>query len=465
MEMYSTEQKTTFNDMLDLHRHFGARKVWEKYDIPKSPNVSVTELWCHDETQATEVESRTISSFDLENWLQEPSSKYIHSEDHTRVFRIVWVGVDSSTHRDSPSNRDLQRLLSAWDLQDGYDYALSCFAGVSALPSQDDGKTRVFTAAYHPKLALAWSHTAADVSPPVSPHLESVRSPCRPTTNMVIFAQGEERTNLLAALKSAWSPSLITNPMFPAFLCSLILAEDLDSTLDEIKTVVRNVEARTGHHRFSTRRQVRPAAGELGSLSAEMSGCAAKLANGTRKLKVIEALNSFIVTQETANPGSTTSKGMISSRASLLTHRAEMQSIDITYVQQRVQVQIAALFHLIAQQDNAIAFETANATRSIAKDSLQDSSSMKMLALVAMFFLPGSFVAALFSAPLFEWDGSGTGAAGGGWNAGLAVATKPGFKLFWAVAVPLTVVTFVLYGMWIWLQKKRMRRRLNVGFV
>lgn len=463
--MHSTEPKT--NDMLDLHRHFGARKVWEKYDVPKSPTVNVTELWCHDETQSTEVESRTISSFDLENWLQEPSSKYIRSEDHTRVFRIVWVGVDSSTHRDSPCNRDLQRLLSVWNLQDGYDYALSCFAGVSALPSEDDGKTRVFTAAYHPKLALAWSHKAAVFSTSTSPHLSSTRSPPQPTTNMVVFAQGEERTNLLAALKSTWSPSLITNPVFPAFLCSLILAEDLDSTLDEIKTVVRKVEARTGHHRFSSRRQVRPAAGELGSLSAEMSGCAAKLANGTRKLKVIEALNSFIVQHET--PSSISPSGMISSRANLLTHRAEMQSVDITYVQQRVQVQIAALFHLIAQQDNAIAFETANATRSIAKDSLQDSSSMKMLALVAMFFLPGSFVAALFSAPLFEWDGSGPGAAGGAGGVdgagGLAVATKPGFKLFWAVAVPLTVVTFALYGMWIWVQKRRMRRRLNVGFV
>jgi len=131
-----------------------------------------------------------------------------------------------------------------------------------------------------------------------------------------------------------------------------------------------------------------------------------------------------------------------------------MQAVDTSYVQQRVQVQIAALFHLIAQQDNAIAFETANATRSIAKDSLQDSSSMKMLALVTMFFLPGSFVASLFSAPLFDWEG----AVG---KSGISLGTRPQFALFWVVAVPLTVGTFGLYVMWIVLQKKRLRRRLN----
>ncbi|KAM7198326.1 hypothetical protein V8F33_005117 [Rhypophila sp. PSN 637] len=453
------------NDMLDLHRHFGTRRVWERIEVPKSPTIDVTEIWCHDVTDAAAVESRSISSLDLENWLQEPSTKYIHSEDHTCVYRIVWVGVAPGNSRYSPSDRDLQRLLSAWALQDGYDYALSCFAGVSALPSLSDSNTRIFTAAYHPKLALTWSHATPDTTKHTPTFLVSTAAPAKPTTNMVIFAQGEERRNLLASLNSTWSLSLITDPMFPALLSSLVLAQDLDSTLEDIKTVVRHVEARTGHHRFSTRRQTRPAAGELGSLSAEMSGCAAKLANGTRKLKVIEALNSFLADHD-SHPGSGSPlPRTMKSHSSLLSHRAQMQEIDITCTHQRVQIQIGALLHLIAQQDNAIAFETANATRSIAKDSLQDASSMKMLALVAMFFLPGSFVAALFSAPVFDWDSSTSAGSSAGTGAGgLGVPTKPGFKLFWAIAVPLTVVTFGLYGMWIWLQKKRMRRRLNAGF-
>ncbi|KAK0613695.1 hypothetical protein B0T14DRAFT_539446 [Immersiella caudata] len=416
-----------------------SRQVWQKYDIPKCPTINVTEIWSHDDSLATCVESRPISSFALDNWLEEPANKYIRADPYTRTVRLVWVGEDPGTFRHSPSTRELQQLLAAWNLQSGYDYALSCYAGVAALPPQHGA--RIFTATYHPKLAMAWTHAIIDGTPEV---------------NMVVFAEGEERKELLLALKSQWSSSFVSHPMFPAFLCSLMLSQELDITLDDIKTVVRNVEARTGHHRFSTRRQVRPAAGELGSLSAEMSGCAAKLANGTRKLKVVEALNAFMIKNaEYDIPAK--ARNAPTSHLGLISQRVEMQFVDSAYVQQRVQVQIAALFHLIAQQDNAIAFETASATRSIAKDSLQDSSSMKMLALVAMFFLPGSFVAALFSTPLFDWEKT-EGSA-------ISVGTKPQFALFWAVAVPLTVATFALYAMWIVMQKKRLKRRLTTGYV
>jgi len=255
-----------------------------------------------------------------------------------------------------------------------------------------------------------------------------------------------------------------------------MLAHSLDNTLEDIKTAVREVEARTGHHRFASRRQTQPAAGELGSLSAQMSGCAAKLANGTRKMKVVEAINEFIRQHNCWKHEDTVEKGdayvadfktstfrgpghnFSASHLDILQHRVQMQAVDTAYVQQRVQIQIAALFHLIAQQDNAIAFDTASATRSIAASSLQDSSSMKMLALVAMFFLPGSFVAALFSAPLFAWDEAL--AAGG-----MAVGTRPQFALFWAVTAPLTALVFILYGLWMCIQSRVERGKNNLNTI
>jgi len=38
--------------------------------------------------------------------------------------------------RHSPSVRELQQLLTAWNPQSGHDYALSCYAGVCAMPPQ-----------------------------------------------------------------------------------------------------------------------------------------------------------------------------------------------------------------------------------------------------------------------------------------------------------------------------------------
>lgn len=452
--------------MEDLHDHFGRRSLWPEWDVFQSPVIDVTEIWGHDESSATVVETRAISSADLDTWLDASRRTTIKGENHTRLLRIVWVGQNPQTSRLSPSTKALERLLGVWDLKGGFDYAQSCFAGVAALPRHDTNKPPVFSVAYHPKLALAWSRTGRDGSDPEGIAL--------PHTQAVVFAEGDERVELLRILQSQWSARVARHIMFPALLAGLVLGHELDSTLDEIKLAVRQVEERTGHHRFTSRRQTQPAAGELGSLSAQMSGCAAKLANGTRKLKVVDALNEFMLHEAAAavaggNTNTTADDdddaAAVARNIQLLQHRASMQAVDTAYVQQRIQIQIAALFHLIAQQDNAIAFDTASATRSIAASSLQDSSSMRMLALVAMFFLPGSFVAALFSTPLFVWDdGAAQQAAAAAAHTGaLSVATRPQFALFWAIAVPMTVAIFVLYAVWMVHQKKKDKRRRRKG--
>jgi hypothetical protein len=439
--------------MRDLYRHCGTRSLWEKYEVLKCPVVEVTEVWVEEDGDCKHssalVEAKTVSSADIDSWLEEPSRRHFPGGLYTRTVRLVWVGQGGDRLRASPSTKTLESLTDAWKLRDALSYARGCFAGVSSLAS--NGDVRVFTVAYHPKLVMAWSHNeAASESPP--------------QTHAIVFAEGEERAELRRILGSKWSAATAKHSMFPALLCSLMLAHGLDSTLEDIKAAVREVEARTGHHRFASRRQTQPAAGELGHLSAQMSGCAAKLANGTRKMKVIEAINECISKHESrgsgrppkghkrgeANLSTTPGKPFSKAHIDLLRHRIQMQAVDTAYVQQRVQIQIAALFHLIAQQDNAIAFDTASATRSIAASSLQDSSSMKMLALVAMFFLPGSFVAALFSAPLFAWDEALA-------SGGIAVATRPQFALFWAVTAPLTAIIFVLYGAWMCIQGRRER--------
>ena len=452
-------------DGQDLYRHFGNRSLWGKYQVPKAPIIEVTELWLsyEDGLSSCLVETRNVSSTDIDSWLEEPPYKNFPEGSYTRSLRVVWVGKDQGTGRVSPSTKELEHLTDTWGLDDAFRYARSCFAGVSALGSQ--GNSHVFTVTYHPKLAAAWSHSISG-------------SDGLAETHAVLFAEGEERDELRRILGSQWTRATASHAMFPALLCSLMLAHELDTTLEDIKDAVRTVEARTGHHRFASRHQTTPAAGELGSLSAQMSGCAAKLANGTRKMKVVEAINDFIqqhAAHEPAPSRPTTQASIFlpdtkpplfspfsdpfsKPQMELLQQRVQMQAIDTAYVQQRVQIQIAALFHLIAQQDNAIAFDTASATRSIAESSQQDSSSMKMLALVAMFFLPGSFVAALFSTPLFAWEEA---LASG--SQGMSVGTRPQFALFWAVTAPLTAVVFVLYALWMCVQNRKERKRGEIS--
>lgn len=73
---------------------------------------------------------------------------------------------------------------------------------------------------------------------------------------------------------------------------------------------------------------------------------------------------------------------------------------------------------------------------------------MKTLAVVTMFYLPGSFISALFSTPCFDWDNLDFSNKGS-----IGVTPTPQFKLYWAVTIPLTLLTFVLYFVWLYFQK------------
>lgn len=62
---------------------------------------------------------------------------------------------------------------------------------------------------------------------------------------------------------------------------------------------------------------------------------------------------------------------------------------------------------------------------------------MKTLAVVTMVFLPGTAVASVFSMPFFNWQDESV------------LLNVDNFWIYWAVTVPLTVVTLVAWTLWI----------------
>lgn len=78
---------------------------------------------------------------------------------------------------------------------------------------------------------------------------------------------------------------------------------------------------------------------------------------------------------------------------------------------------------------------------------------MKTLAVVTMFFLPGSFISALFSTPMFDWDNVDLTM-----RDSIGVPLTPQFRLYWSVTVPLTLVTFILYFLWLWYQAQEQHK-------
>lgn len=106
------------------------------------------------------------------------------------------------------------------------------------------------------------------------------------------------------------------------------------------------------------------------------------------------------------------------------------------------------LLELIARHANSVSHELSVMTTKLAQRSYEDSLSMKTLAVVTMLFLPGSFVSALFSTELFEWDKRDLG------SQDLSVPPTPQFTLYWIITIPLTLLTFIVYALWLRVEKR-----------
>jgi len=114
------------------------------------------------------------------------------------------------------------------------------------------------------------------------------------------------------------------------------------------------------------------------------------------------------------------------------------------------------LFHIITQNDVILSHERAKDSRLLALAAQRDSSSMKCLAVVTMFFLPGTFVSTLFAMPLFDWQ-EPNGPNLGIWQN--RAIWGPRLMAFATVTIPLMLFTFAVWGLWIFMQGLQGRRQ------
>ncbi|EXJ62355.1 hypothetical protein A1O7_02789 [Cladophialophora yegresii CBS 114405] len=121
----------------------------------------------------------------------------------------------------------------------------------------------------------------------------------------------------------------------------------------------------------------------------------------------------------------------------------------------RTKAQVQTVYSMIGQKDNKLNIETAAASRDIAEISLrhntamkemavdsrniailtrQDSTDMRIIAVVTLLFLPGTFMAALFSADFFDFSPRDTNEVVSKW--------------IWLYFVLTGAATLVVFGGW-----------------
>ncbi|ETN38011.1 uncharacterized protein HMPREF1541_07634 [Cyphellophora europaea CBS 101466] len=133
-----------------------------------------------------------------------------------------------------------------------------------------------------------------------------------------------------------------------------------------------------------------------------------------------------------------------------------MEGISLTMKtkRERIQAQLNTLYSAASQKENAIALQYSRMAQEqnelaqrdvqlntrIATSTKKDSVAMTIFTFITASFLPGTYIASLFSMSMFDWlhdDDEGT--------------VSPLLWVYWLVTIPLTAI--VLAGWWLWYKR------------
>ncbi|KAL2693844.1 hypothetical protein Neosp_000410 [[Neocosmospora] mangrovei] len=107
---------------------------------------------------------------------------------------------------------------------------------------------------------------------------------------------------------------------------------------------------------------------------------------------------------------------------------------------ERLKVQREALYNIMSQREARLNLEIAGEQRRIAHASKRDSTAMKTLSLMGALFLPGTYLASVFSMTFFDF----------GKGADPVVSIQ--LWVYFAITVP---VTALIVGCWMYLDRRR----------
>ncbi|KAH8894814.1 hypothetical protein GQ53DRAFT_792689 [Thozetella sp. PMI_491] len=110
---------------------------------------------------------------------------------------------------------------------------------------------------------------------------------------------------------------------------------------------------------------------------------------------------------------------------------------------ERLTIQRAALYNIIAQKESKLNLEMAGQQRRLAHASKRDSDSMKTLSLLGAIFLPASFLSSLFSMTFFNWQNGSTGPGDQG-----DPVVSPQLWVYFVITVPLTLGVVMFWRWW-----------------
>ncbi|KAF2112052.1 hypothetical protein BDV96DRAFT_649414 [Lophiotrema nucula] len=247
------------------------------------------------------------------------------------------------------------------------------------------------------------------------------------------------------------SSQLLSIPTFLPLLLLDMKAEAIDRELHSCHNDIHNIKIATG----MTKRDVPKPKEDYGfvetsrlltRLTATLATCGLAVAGHLSLLDAIEKEtkefnNALSEKRQCVNSNSTKK---IMQRIDFLRDWLEALEPRTKCLSQRSQAYVQTIYSLMAQKDNALNIQTAEASLRISEASYRDSLSMKaiaeatsrdtclmvILAILTSIFLPATFTATLFSTTFFDFKSLDKDAI-----------VSERFWVYWVVTVALTVLT------------------------
>ncbi|VUC25981.1 unnamed protein product [Clonostachys rosea] len=230
---------------------------------------------------------------------------------------------------------------------------------------------------------------------------------------------------------------LLSHPLVLPMACLAQAAGFMDSLLRRQYTKCHKTENSIGyHHPQRVVSQSPQEVNELSDLSKDTNALKLEVEMILRRLRqLVAAIEVYASIQrdfqrstspEAENKSELDASISVTSTLSLTKTKLEVMELDFLYVGARADALINTIFHLMTRND-------ALATIQLARATARDSSSMKVLAIMTMAFLPGTFFAALFSVPSLKWDAESV--------------VQDKFWVYWAFTLPFTALVFTLWAL------------------
>lgn len=309
-------------------------QVWDTCKTRNIDYVEVSEIWVHNHNYARVARRKRIRNENISSWMCQNVAK-INGFESSILLRFVWVNFQHTERTYYISPVVLRLLQEHFHIDTACQWNGTCFAGATAFPAvkSELGLLHSYAVCNHPKVAIAWSH-----------------SPSKCLTQGIYFAGSDQIPQLQDLLESL--TEVAHHPMLAALIFGMSLSNLVEQELKVIKEGVRQVEVRTHFHSWASRTEA-PAPGSYFTLSSQMVGAKTRLANLSRRTKVLTELCDFIEENHdielgdmssgdnTFQPLETTTS--VKTCTNILKRRIALQEADVCLSQQRADAQFIAV--------------------------------------------------------------------------------------------------------------------------